>query len=299
MTFETPTARRMTLSRISLLAATLIWGTSFVILKNTLDSITTLHLMAYHFTTAGLVMLIIGPRNIRQFNRSYFIDGGIMGVFLFAAYTSQTFGLVFTTPGINAFLTAIYCVVVPFMMWVIYKKRPDKYNIISAVICFCGVGFISIRSDFSIGLGELLTILCGFFFAAHMLATARFAEGRNIVLLNAVQLLAVAALSWISAFTFETESASFSSNALLGIIYLALMYTAVCYFLQTYGQKYTPPSSVAVIMTLEAVFGALFSVAFYSENLDFRLIFGFFLIFAATIISETKPKFLQRKTSVQ
>ena len=292
MPSENISGKRVISSRLALLCITLIWGTSFVILKNTLDSLTTFYLMAYRFTGAGLVMLTIGLRNIKLVDREYLVGGVFMGLVLFCAYALQTFGLVYTTPGVNAFLTAVYCVIVPFLYWFVSKKKPDKYNITAALVCFCGMGFVSVRGDLSIGLGEILTALCGFFFAIHIILTVRYAEGRSAVLLNAVQLLTVAALSWIAALIFEERPAALQPDIILSMLYLALMCTAVCFFLQTYGQKYTPPSSVAVIMTLESVFGATFSVIFYNERLDGRLLIGFSLIFVAILISETKMRFV-------
>ena len=285
-------AKRAVTSRLALLCITLIWGTSFVILKGALDSLTTFYLMAYRFSGAGLVMLVIGMRNIKILDRGYFTGGVLMGLALFGAYALQTFGLVYTTPGVNAFLTAVYCVIVPFLYWFVTKKKPDKYNITAALVCFFGMGLVSVRGDMSIGLGEILTAMCGFFFAIHIILTVRFAGERSAVLLNAVQLLMVAALSWIAALIFEERPATLQPDIILSMLYLALMCTAVCFFLQTYGQKYTPPSSVAVIMTLESVFGATFSVIFYNERLDGRLLIGFFLIFVAILISETKMRFI-------
>ena len=119
---NTPNRR---LGRASLLGATLIWGSSFIILKSTLDSVPTLWVLALRFTGAALLMALMGAKELRQLDRGYIKKGLGLGAALFVAYTLQTFGLEHTTPGKNAFLTATYCVIVPFMWWLFSRKRPD------------------------------------------------------------------------------------------------------------------------------------------------------------------------------
>ena len=278
-------------ARIALVAATLIWGTSFVILKNTLDSIPTLYVLAFRFSGAALLMFLVGIRRLSDADRSGYINGGlVLGVLLFAAYTLQTYGLVYTTPGKNAFLTSSYCIMVPFLHWAINGKKPDGRNISAAFICVIGMALVSLRDDFSAGLGELLTIGCGLFYGLHIIATAKYIANRNLALLSAAQFTVVALLSWASALVSGPFPADIPASAWSAVLYLCVMCTAVCFFLQAYGQRYTPESSVAVIMTLESVFGTLISLLFYNERLTARTLTGFALIFAAVLISETRPQ---------
>ena len=274
--------------RLALLLATLLWGSSFVILKNTLESITTFYMLAIRFTCAALVMILLGFRERRSFEPGYLRGGLLMGVLLFLAYTLQTFGLLHTTPGKNAFLTASYCIMVPFLNWGIHRQRPTGANVSAALICVAGMGLVSLQNDLSIGLGELLTVGCGFFYALHIIATTRYIEGRSTILITAVQFSVVAVFSWIFALATETPPERLTPEVSGALLYLCLGCTAGCYYLQTYGQKYTPPSAVAVIMTLESVFGTIISVIFYDEKLTPRLIAGFALIFAAVLVCETR-----------
>lgn len=283
------------LGRLALLATTMIWGTSFVILKNTLDSVSTLYILAFRFTGAAVLMLLLGLREMKKLDMGYLKSGGLMGAFLFLAYVLQTYGLVYTTPGKNAFLTATYCVMVPFLYWAISRRRPDKYNIAAAFMSIAGIGLVSLNNDFSVGLGEGLTTLCGVFFALHIIATSRAAENRSVVLLTMIQFAVCGVLSWLSALIAEPFPTQIPAGAAVGIVYLCVMCTAATYLLQTFGQKYTPPSAVAVILTLEAVFGTVISMIFYGERLSLRLAVGFVVIFSAILVSETKLAFLSRK----
>ena len=281
------------LGRGALILCTLIWGTSFVILKNTLDAVPTYFIIAIRFTGAALLMLLIGYKDIKKLNWEYLKGGVTMGSFLFVAYAFQTMGLVHTTPGKNAFLTTTYCVIVPFMYWIIAKKRPDKFNIIAAMICLAGVGFVSLNKDLTINIGDILTICGGIFFAAHIISTNKHVHGKSIPMLTMIQFATVGILGWLVAPFTAVFPHEFSTTTVWSLVYLSVMCSAACFTLQTIGQKYTPPSSTALIMTLESVFGAIISIAFFGEILSVQIVVGFVLIFAAVIISESKLSFLK------
>ena len=287
--------KQAVIGRLALLVTTLIWGTSFVVLKSTLDSVSTLYVLAFRFTGAAVLLALIGIRQLRQLDLGYLKGGALMGVFLFAAYVLQTYGLVYTTPGKNAFLTATYCVIVPFLYWLLYKKRPDRYNISAALLAILGIGLVSLNDDLRIGLGEGLTTCCGLFYALHIIATSNASQGRNPAVLTMVQFAVAGALAWVFALVTGPFPTDIPADAWTGIAYLCVMCTAVCFLCQTIGQKYTPPATVAVMLTLESVFGALFSVLFYHEQLTLRQFVGFAVIFAAVVISETKLEFMRGK----
>lgn len=113
------------------------------------------------------------------------------------------------------------------------------------------------------------------------------------MLLSFVQFAVVAALSWATAPFSAPAPEVISADAWLRLGYLCVMCTGLCFLLQTFGQKYTPPTTAALLLTLESVFGTLFSVAFYHERLEPRVLVGFALILIAIVISETKLKFLR------
>jgi drug/metabolite transporter (DMT)-like permease len=284
------------LGRLALVATTMIWGTSFVVQKNTLDSISTLYLLSIRFTVAAVFLLLLGIKNIKQINKEYIKGGVIMGVLLSAAYIVQTYGLVYTTPGKNAFLTASYCVITPFLFWIFKRQRPDKYNFIAAALCILGVGLISVDSNLSINKGDALTLMCGVFYAFHIMAIDRHAEGKNPALLTAVQFGTAAVITWTLALVFEPFPTEVPSSAMFSLGYLSIVCTGVCYLLQTFGQKNTPATQASILLTLEAVFGTLVSVIFYHEKMDMRLVTGFVIMFISVLISETKLSFLKRRS---
>lgn len=283
------------LGRASLLGATLIWGSSFIILKSTLDSVPTLWVLALRFTGAAALMALIGWKELKQLDLQYLKKGAVLGTALFAAYTLQTFGLEYTTPGKNAFLTATYCVLVPFMWWALTKKRPDAYNLGAALVCIIGMALVSLDGDLSLGLGDGLTICCGIFYALHIILTSRAVEGRSPVLLSMVQFAVAGLWCWVTAPMVSAFPTGVPASAWWSIAYLCFMCTGICFLLQTIGQKHTTPQTASIILTLESVFGTLLSVIFYHEQLSLKTLTGFVLIFIAVLISETKLSFIRTK----
>ena len=287
--------RKSALGRLCLIGCTFLWGTSFVVLKSALDAMPTLWILAIRFLGAALLMALFGARQLTKLDRSYWKGGTVMGLFLTAAYIIQTYGLVYTTPGKNAFLTATYCVLVPFLWWVIRRQKPERSHVIAAVICFVGIGLVSLQEHLTINPGDLITIFCGLFYGLHIIATSVWAKDRDAVLLSMVQFLTAAVICFALAPIVSPFPAQVPSDTWLHIAYLCIMCTGVCFLLQTIGQKYTPANEVAIFLTLESVFGAAISVLFFHEKLTVQVFCGFVLIFLAVLISETKPAFLQRK----
>ena len=283
------------IGRGSLVLTTLIWGTSFVILKSALDSITPLWVLAVRFSGAALIMLLAALPRLKNIDRDYIKGGLLMGALLAAAYTLQTYGLSATTPGKNAFLTATYCIMVPFMNRFLRGKKLTKYNVSASLICMVGMGFVCLNKDLTVNVGDMLTVCCGLFYGLHIIATDSYARTRDPLLLTMLQFAVAAVLCLVSAAIFEPVPHGVPKTSWIGIAYLTVMCTGVCFFLQTVGQKYTPPAAAAVIMTLESVFGTALSIVMGQEILSFGVLLGFSLIFVAIIISETKLKFLRKK----
>lgn len=219
-----------------------------------------------------------------------------MGGFLFLAYSVQTFGLSLTTPSKNAFLTAVYCVIVPFLTWAVVKKRPDRYNIAAALLCVTGVGLVSLNEQLSVNAGDLLTLVCAFFYAAHITAVEKVSPGKDITLLTVFQFAFAGLYAWIGGGLTETFPARALANpgVFLPLLYLCVMATTVALLFQNVGQVWSDPASASVILSLESVFGVLFSVLFYGDPVTGQLLVGFALIFVAVVCSETKFSFLHR-----
>lgn len=280
-----------------IVVATVIWGSSFVVMKDSVSALPPMWLLAIRFTLSGVLLGLFCWKRWRLLDRGYLLGGAVMGFFLCTAYIFQTFGLFYTTPGKNAFFTAVYCVVVPFLNWIVSKKRPDRYNVAAALLCLIGVGLVSVTgSDASaFNLGDVLTLIGGLLFAAHIIAVDRFASGRDIFLLTALQFLFFALFSWIGVAVSRPalDLSAFNTPLVLRLAYLVVIVSCGALLFQNIGQKYTPPAKAAVLLVLEAPFGVLFSVTLAGERPTALAFLGFGMIFLAVVCSETKFAFLR------
>ena len=284
------------LAKPMLFAAALIWGSSFFIMKGAVDVIPTFFLLAVRFTGGAVLLALVCWKKWRAFTPDYLWRGAIIGGFLFAAYSVQTFGIALPTPSKNAFLTAVYCVLGPFLYGAVMGKRPDAYNILAAVLCVAGVGLVSLNEGFSITAGDSLTLVGAVFYAAHIIAVEKVSPHKDIYLLTVFQFAFAALYAWILGFLFQTPPAAdlLSPDLVIQMLYLTVMCTTVALLFQNVGQIWSDPSSAAILLSLESVFGVLFSVIFYGDPVTFRLLLGFAVIFLAVVCSETKLAFLRR-----
>lgn len=295
--------KRMRLfARLALLSAAIIWGSSFIIVKNTIDTIPTHWLLFFRFLIGAVALAIAMFPRLKNMNLDTLKYGAILGVNLFAYYSVQTLGVSSqvlgaqaTTAGKSAFLTGLYCVITPFILWMIHKKRPDRFQLSAAFLCIVGIGFVVLTGDsFGILLGDILTLICALLTALYIVLATDYAQKRDVMLLTIVQFATAAVISLVVALLFEDFPAGAPSSAWLGVVYLGIFCTAVGLGFQNFGQKYSPPASSSLLLSLEAPFGALFAVLVGGgeEKLSIPLVIGFVLIFASIIISETRLKFL-------
>lgn len=282
--------------KLALFGAAFIWGSSFFIMKNTVDVFSPYILLGLRFTIACVLLSIIFWKKIKEIDFDYIWKSAVIGSFLFLAYCTQTIGITETTAGKNAFLTAIYCVIVPFLFWIVDKSKPDIFNFLSAIVCIVGIGLVSITGSFTIGYGDAYTLVGGFLYAAHMVAIAKLSKGKDPIIVTILQFGFAAILSWIIGLSIESFPTpdQWSIESIGGLLYLAVFASAIAMLFQNIGQKNTHPSAAAIILSLESVFGVFFSVIFIGEQLTLRLVIGFILIFVAVIISETKLSFLKK-----
>lgn len=283
------------LSSFGLLLAAIIWGFAFVIVKSSLDLVPPIYILAFRFTLAAAALTLIMLPKLRHLTRRDWVSGAVLGIFLFAAHAAQTIGCQYTTAGKNAFLTTIYVIIVPFLHWIINRKRPSGYAVSAALIAIVGIGLLSLQGDGgSVNIGDILTIICGFIFAAHIVYIDRYTETQDPMILTLMQMIFAAVFSWIFAPIYDGDfpTAAFQPQIVTGMLYLGLMSTMLGFLLQNVGQKYTAPSTASLLISFESVFGVLFSVIFLQEQLTLRMLFGCVLMFIAVLLVETKFSFL-------
>lgn len=288
-------------AKLALLVATLIWGSTFVLMKDSVEVLPPSWVLFVRFTIGWVLLSVIFFKRLFVIDMKYIISGAVIGLCLFSAYLSQTVGIAGTTPGKNAMLTAGYCVIVPFMMWIFNKKKPDIYNILAAVICIVGIGMVALSYEgetLTIVPGDAMTLLGAFFYASHMVAVWTLARDKDPIVITVLQFFFCSVFCLITAFV-AGDKPDFSALTMANagtLLYLGVFGTTLALLLQNIGQKYVQPSAASILLSLESVFGVAFSLLFFAgEKKDPVIFAGFALVMIAVIISETKLEFLKKK----
>ena len=182
----------------------------------------------------------------------------------------------------------------PFVNWLIFRRRPTGWNWLAAVMCLAGIGLVSLEGDLTMNRGDALTLVGGVFYALHLVAVSRFGEEDDPVMLTMLQFGASAVWCWALSLLTETMPNPFPTKAWLELAYLAVFATTAALLLQNVGQSVTPAAPAAILLSLESVFGVAFSVMLGAEGLTAQLVCGFALIFLAVVASETQFSFLRK-----
>lgn len=227
------------LYKFLIVLATLIWGSSFVIVKDTTDTVSPAWILVVRFGLAALILaLVYLKKRELYFRKDYIALGALFGFLLFMGYYLQTIGITDTTPGKNAFLTGTYCVMVPFFAWGISRRRPHVFNIVAALMCIVGIGLVSLGSGFSMSFGDLLTLCCAVFYGLHICFVSKFSQNRDIYVLTMWQFFFVTVFSLCSGAIFEQpphwETLSWETWA--SLLYLHAC-TALALLFQNIGRK--------------------------------------------------------------
>ncbi|MEE1045769.1 MAG: DMT family transporter [Olegusella sp.] len=282
--------------KLGLLATTMIWGGSFVVLKDTLSALPPSWLLAIRFMLAGLITTVLFWRRLRaNLDGSHLLAGTIIGVTGGAAYLVQNIGLVTTTPAKNAFLTATYCAMVPFVYWAIGRGRPRWNNLAAAALCVCGTFLVTLGgaaggiAGFRMGEGDVLSLVGAFFFAVNIVAISVLAPAHDELTLSVVQLYVFGLFSAVAALVLGEPvptAATFTPEVLAKLAYVILLATVFAIIMQNMAQARVESAQAALLMSFESVFGVVFSIIFYHEQVTLAMLAGFAAIFAAILVSE-------------
>lgn len=294
--------KRNLIGQSLLLLATLCWGTSFAVLKDTIETVPGFFVIGVRFLSAGILLGLIFIKRIIKIDKKTIKKALILGLVVAIAYIVQTEGLKYTSPGSNAFLTSIYCIICPFMMWIFFKKKPQLHNVIAAFVCIIGIGLIVLSGSQEGGgnalLGNALTLVCAVFYSLQILVIDRYNEQKtDPICLLVVHFIFTGLIVLGASFAYELPQMGIESYAInfeqfLKILYLMVVCTLVAQCSQMFGQKLSSnPTQSAIILSLESVFGAIFSVILGAEKITATLVVGFVVIIFAVLIGELKIDF--------
>ena len=282
------------LADLSLLSVAIIWGATFVVVK---ESIETTPVFAYLFLRFGLAFLVLLPWVLTRRERidSRAIRSGLLlGILYFGAFGTQTLGLSTIDASLSAFLTGLYVVFVPLLAWGIFRRRPGRFALYASLIALGGLWLLTSPAgdvrQLRLGSGEWLTILCALLFALHIIATDHFTRLYDTVVLVEVQLFTVSLLSALASWLTEpfTWPPAWEPSLILSLVITGILATAYALFIQTRMQRYTTPTRTAIIFAMEPVSAALFGIFFAGEHLTLLQGIGGVLIVAAMLLAELR-----------
>lgn len=282
-----------------LLLAAAIWGLGTVLIKGLVEEIPPFWLVGIRFFSAGVIFSILfAPQLIKLIRERKFLDhvliSLLLGTAMIAGYMANSLGLTDTTAAKSSFLTGLYCVIVPFIAWIAMRKRPSIFNMIAAILCVAGIGLVSLAGskNFTISWGDAITLLSALFLAIQLALTSKYAPGRNMMAITALQFLMGGAMSLgVAAFTEPLPNLSVIADptCAFSMVYMVLFATCAALLLQNIGLAKVPPASGSLLLSFESVFGVVFSVILLSETLSASVLAGFALIFVAVLVSEWLP----------
>jgi len=266
----------------ALLTVAAMWGISFVWMKDILDQQDVYSFLVSRFAVAALVMIVVNTRFLKKLNGKIAAKGALIGTALGLGYIFQTLGLERTTPAITGFITGLYVVLTPLIGALILKEKLTIQAWFYIALATAGLGVLSI-SGFSIGTGELFVLISAFLFAAHILLLSRWSKDFDAYTLTFVQLLTCAIVSGIPA-SINGFVAPPDLQVWAVVIFTAVFATFFAFVIQTWAQARISATKVAVILTMEVVFAALFSVALGAEPLTLRILLGGSMVLVAMIM---------------
>ena len=278
------------LADLGLLYCALFWGVSFVTMKILVGVYPACWLLFLRFS-AGSAMIYLFFR--KRINKSFMheLKGGvIIGALLFLAITTQTIGLNYIGGGRSAFISAIYVLMVPLILWAVNRKFPGWVKIFAAGLCVAGMYLLTGDEESGASLiGDTLTVICALTFAVQVIVISRCTQDSDPITLSFVEFVSFAVLAFVSSLVFEVRPVLLDSESLPELLFTIIFATFGCYVMQICAQKYAEPSHATIIMSLESVFGLASSIVFLGESLTFTAGAGCALIFVSVLISELEP----------
>lgn len=287
-----------TIAHLLLLAVVIVWGATFVLVKDALQDASPLLFNLLRMTLAFLALAIVNYRQLRHINRHALVSGLVVGIFLAAGYQFQTAGLALTTPAKSAFITGLVVVFVPLLTVIPALRspntpRPRWTTAIGALLAFSGLLLLttpagtSFQNLFtSIGPGDLLTLACAIAFAGHLLALAHTSHRVPTGQLATLQIGVAALLMAISLPLGGRPHLSVTPRLLIALLITSLLATAAAFTIQSWSQQHLPPTHTAILLTLEPVFACLTSFLVLHEHLGRRALLGAALILAGIVVIE-------------
>ncbi|NLV92026.1 MAG: DMT family transporter [Firmicutes bacterium] len=279
------------LADLSLLGSTVIWGGTFPVIKLLVGQMTPHYLVGIRFLVGFLALTVFCLPRLRRLDGRILKIGTLLGLVLWGGYITQTMGLQYTSASKGGFITGLSVVFVPILSALWLKNPPRPSAVWGVVLATAGLAFLSLdlSTGFSVEIGDLLILGSAVLWALQVVIVARYAPQMDSLLLAWVQIGTVAVAGMIFAGVTESPPIEWGASLILGLLYLAVLATALSLAVQIWSQKYTSPTRVGIILAMEPVFATIFARIFLGEVLSAKAVAGCGLVLAGMLLAEVSP----------
>ncbi len=284
-------------AEIYLATATLIWGATFVIIKEGLKSSSPVLFIGIRFTAAFLIMGVLNRKSFRNATGKMWKHALILGILNYIAYAAQTIGLEYTTVAKSSLVTYLFSVITPPLQYIITGKKPSAGNVTGLLIVFTGMMIITSPGAEGINFGDILTLASAFSYAFYIVYIDVYSSAKDAGFLVSVQFLITGLLGFITAPMVEKTFIVFDLNLILSIAYLSILGSVVAIYLINRFQKYTTPTKAVIIYSLEPLFSVLLGIIILNESKSAAKFSGMALIIGGILFSELWENFRNKKAS--
>ena len=280
---------------LALVITAIIWGTGFIGTEYAIETgAKTSLIITMRFLIAGVVLGIVYFKSLKDIQKDTLKVGIVAGAMLFAGFYLQTHGQSQTTVSNSSFITATNVVMIPFIVWMITKRKPKTKYFILGITAFIGIGVLTldIKQAFTFKIGDFLVFLSAVCYALHIAYLGIWGKGKDSKHLTFLQMIVTGVLAFIFMIVFDREAMDLEivKRALPSTTYLAIFSSCICYYLQTTAQQYTSPSKTGIILCMEGFFGSVFAVLLGIDKLTAALVIGGGIILTSVILSEVERK---------
>lgn len=277
------------LGTLGILLTALLWGYSFVAVKVVVEEISSFYLVGFRNLLGGVFLALIFFKHTKKTKLKDILLSLPVGTALFLGFFLQTTAAQFITASKVAFFTGSNVIFVPFLSWIIYKKKPRLSSFIAAFITIIGLYFLSFANGLEeVKIGDLFALLCAIAFAVHLIlidASLKHVDGISLAVWQLI-IAGIISLSFALITKTRLNIEIISNEAIISFLYLAIFGSGIAYLLQTVSQKYVSASKTSVLLNMEAFLGALCSVIFMKDSLTFNFVIGGICVISAIFICE-------------
>ena len=286
-----PQPAQTRLAALVLVALTAVWGSTFFLIHDLVETLPPVDFLAVRFTIAAVVMVVAFWRPLRALDRRQVGVGAGLGVLYGLAQIAQTQGLATTPASVSGFITGTYVVLTPVFTALIMREKVAGSTWAAVVLATVGLALLSLNG-FSIGIGEAITLLAAALYALHIVGLGHYSASEIAVGLSVVQVVVIAALCLVGAapggIVLPNGAGQWAS-----VLYMVVFASILALWAQTWAQAHLPATRAAIIMTVEPVFAASFAVTFGDESLTARMLLGGALVltamYAVELLARRRP----------